>query len=337
MMFRYIKPEDGMPINWTNGDSAKFSKIADTPGPNRSWYILGFLITGGGSADGFSIIRRSSVLFNAANENITVSDNAALEPGTSDFAIEFGIKAESTAVSVGKILHKDDGASQGYIIETTSAGNLKVTVGDGSDTATVTTINPINDGSWHHVIINMDRSSTTGLTIYVDGDLAVTAGADLTAVDGITGGTTDLTIVGEDNKTFYISTLGLYGQILSASEISDRYADGAGSKFTGSETGISAAWNFDEGTGSTVNDLVSSNDGTITNATWNDGDGLPIDAHSLGKTIKYNTGVVNTDGVIGNTVVTFPHAIKVGRNNPIRIDETDGGWGLQLFAVADKY
>lgn len=342
-MFNYIKPDDGLPINRTNGGSAGFVKLINSPGPNLSWYVLGFLLTGGASADGFSIIRRSSVKFSAANNTVTVSDNAALEPGTGDAAIEFGIKAESTAVSVSKILHKDDGSDQGYIIETTSAGNLKVTVGDGTNTANVTTINPINDGNWHHIIVNIDTSSATGLKIYVDGMLAVSAGADLSSVGSITGGATNLTIVGETAKTFYISTLGIYkGQILSATEIEARYGaapgqNGAGSKFIGTEVGISAAWNFDEGTGTTLNDLVGSNDGTIANATWQDGEGLPIDPHTLGKTIQYNTGILNTNGVVGNTPVIFPHAIKIGRNNPIRIEETDGSWALQLFAVKDKY
>lgn len=327
----------GWPVSHLNAGSAAWTEIKTAAGANQSHYITGICLTGGGSADGVTFIRRTALKFAAASNTITVSDNAALEPAAGDFAIEFGAKFESTAVSITNVIHKDDGSDQGYFVGLTSGGNLYCTIGDGSNTATITSYKHVNDGKWHHFIINCDISETDGLQMFIDGKSAALA-VDPTSVSGITGGATNLTLNGGASKTWYLSTLGIYkGQILSAAEIATRWADGAGSKFVGTETGISAAWNIDEGTGATVYDLVGSNDGTIANAAWEDGIGLPIDSDTLPQVGKFNTGIISTNGGINGVQMSFPEAIKVGRNAPIRIVETDGAFDLVVFGYTNCF
>lgn len=342
---RPMRPEDGFPISHTNAGSAAITKLADSPGANQSWFITGFVLSGG-NGDGFSFLRRNALNFTAADNTLTVSDAAELEPAGVDFAIEFGIKTED--VSLASFISKWAAGDKGYNIEVLSTGKLKVTFGDGSKTADITSYNKINDGNWHQVIINWEYQETDGLNLYIDGEQAADAVTNA-AIGNVTGDAGNLIVIGTDNKSFSLSTLGLYkGQILSSAEITARWAGGAGSKFTGSETGISAAWNIDEGTSTDHQDLTAgNNDGTSANTTWDDtGVGFPIDPHTLKETITYVGGVIdlypsatgnNYAGVIPIAVVNFPHAIKIGRNNPIFINETDGGFGLELFGYKGSY
>lgn len=341
---RVMKPDDGFPISYTN-TAAGVSKLADSPGVNLSYYITGFIMSGAGNGDSFSFLRRASLTFDVSSDTFTVSDDAALEPVGGDFAIVFGIKTSDH--TLGSMISKWEATDKGYNIEVLNTGQVKVTFGDGTTTASITSTRSIHDGNWHQVVINWEYQETDGLSMYIDGESVADAVTNASLSD-VTGGAGDLVIVGSDGKSFDISTLGLYkAQILSSAEIAALWNGGVGHKFTGSETGLSAAWNIDEaGTETAHLDLVGSNDGTSSGTAWNDGDGFPTDPHTLKETITYTAGIIDLypsaagadyAGVIQPIIVNFPHAIKIGRNNPIRIKESSGGWSLELFGYSNIY
>jgi len=343
---RPMKPEDGWPIPHSSG-SGGLIKLADSPGVNQSYYITGFTLSPGGDAEGFTILRRGSLIFDHSDETFTVSDAAELEPAEQDFAIVFGIKTSDHTLAA--FLSKKSGSPMnGFNIEVLSSGLLKVTFGDGTSSVSITSNKKVNDGHWHQVIVNWEYQESTadGLSLYIDGE-SVADAEDNRSVSSVTGSSGNLVIVGSESKTFNISTLGLYkGQILSSAEIAALWNDGVGSKFTGSETGLSAAWNLDEGTGTSHVDLMATNNGTSANGTWLNGVGFPIDPHTLERTITYTTGSIvlyvdaagnNYAGVIPIQVVTLPHAIKIGRNNPLFIEDSGGSFGLELYGYEDIY
>jgi len=334
---RPMRPDDGWPYSHLNGGSAAFSHLMDSPGANQSWFVTGFILTGGGIADGFSFLRRASLRFNGNSDTFSVSTNSALEPGAGDFAIVFGIKAAADAISLSDLIDKDD-SGDGWLVGIDANGKLYCTVDDGATApVTITSRNVVNDNILHWVVINIEAGETDGLTMYVD-NVSASAAVDISSVGNIDSGVA-LIINGGASKTFDISVFGLYDEILTSAEMETLWAGGAGSKFIGTETNLSAAWNLDEGVGTAHADLVGANNGVSSGTGWIDGIGFPVDPHTLKKSIKYNVAVLSAsvEGVIGNTVVNFPHAIKIGRNNPIRIDETDGAFGLELYGFVGSY
>lgn len=341
---RVLKPMNNWPVSHLSGSTTGVSQLLSAPGRNQSHYLTGFLLSGGLTAEGFNILRRSCVELDAAGEKITIPGNAALEPADGDFSIEFWCKITNGQKTIANMIHKDDGLDQGYFAELTSTGVLKFTMGDGTHVATITGNTVINDGKWHHIVVTCDISEGDGLNLYLDGVADATA-VDPTGVSGCTGGATDFTINGAADKEWWISTYGLYKALaLSAATVLDRYNAGVGYKYTGSEAGLSVAINIDEGVGTVCYDKVAANNGAITNATWKS-DGIPIDGDTLPVIDKILCGLetqVDTTGsyVIGNAMVEFPHAIKIGRNNPLAILEASGSTGsftLILFGFTDIY
>lgn len=339
------------PVSHLNANTAGVKMLLSAPGNTRSHFVTGFVMTGGAAADGFYFLRQNCVLFDAAADTLSMAAHGTdFDWGTAaangDFTAEFWINLEATTAAFPSLMKRGDPASDGWLIELTAASLVKFSFHDGTgSTITITGSTAIDDGEWHYVICQVDRDSTTGMQVYIDGE------ADATAVDPtgnaqtVAGGTT-VVITGVNSETMYISTVGLYigstSGALSAVTIRNRYNGGIGLKYEGDETGLQVGFNTDEGSGTSNHDIKNdaSNVATLSGTAWvpsrQNGAtaeinvaGVPFGVQDMMRAVgKFQCGIGTA---FSGVPITFPHPVKIGRNCPLNILETDGQFDLIVF------
>ena len=92
----------------------------------------------------------------------TRSRSRNLDMDMNDFLIEaiFRTKPSHTG---GALVSKFDSA--GYALEIDNTGRVRMCIGEYSRTS----LTPVNDGKWHHLIAEVDRAAPEGIRIYIDG------------------------------------------------------------------------------------------------------------------------------------------------------------------------
>ena len=103
----------------------------------------------------------NSISFNAATDNLSIADNAAMDVGTGDFTLSFFARLNTSADR--HIFSKLSGT--GYSIKFNS-GNLILTMQDSGGAATFTLATGLNDDKWHTYVVTVDRDDT--IIAYVD-------------------------------------------------------------------------------------------------------------------------------------------------------------------------
>jgi len=315
----------------------RYTKIA-APSNHQSHYVTGFIATAA-AAKSFYFPRRTCMKFTAANNVVTVADDTALEPTSGDFLLSIWIKTSSHTLV--DFVSKIDGTN-GYTLETTAAGLVKVSVGDAGAAIALTGVTPINDGLWHNIMVVGDISEKAGLYLYVDNKLDVRANGtteDYTGIAPITGGAIALLLSGTAAKTFYLSNFALFkGSSWTTAEITAIRTSlynktGSvviGKKLEGDETDLAVGLPLDEGTGTVNYDVAGTNDSTFANAAFAAG-GIPIDPADPNDDLGvFGPILVGTNETAGLYTCTFPHAMKIGCNNPL-IVVGDGAITLQIF------
>jgi hypothetical protein len=357
---RPMKCGPNWPITHLNGDTAKSTTLLNAPGIAQSHWITGYVLDGLTDDDGFHLLRRSCIQF-TTTDTWTVADGGTLldtgsEAADGHMTIEMWAYIPSATGAHATLLKRGDPASDGWLLEITAAGLAKFTIHDSAAAATITGTTSVFD-KWTLITVVFERDSATGLKIYVDGKDDQSTAVSTTALDLTCDGGTTVVSTGVSNKTNYIGPVGLYigaNAALSAATVLANYNGGYGRKYHGGETGLSLAWNNDEGTGTLCYD-VKNNDGykaTVSGTEWVPSKqsggtaaitimGPPfgvlnektfvVDGEQLEAVGKFGTGKLSTNGIWSPVVATFPQAIKIGRDNPVRILETNGAFTLKLF------
>ena len=135
------------------------------------------------------------------------------------------------------------------------------------------------DGQWHHWMLFSDVSALENSKLYIDGVEQDTAkfantGTLHTQQDSLTIGATNDSRTNGVHFEGFITNFAVYSQGNDASDYTSRavshYNNGIPKDLSG-ESGLSAYWKMDEGSGTTVADSIGGNDGTFTS--W---DGAPL-------------------------------------------------------------
>jgi len=354
---RPMKSGVNWPIVHLNGGTAKSTTLLNAPDGRSSHWITGYQL--GGTLvkdDGFWLLRRSCLYFNTT-DTWTAADSGTVydwgtEAASGHFALEVWVYIPTATGAHATLMKRGDESSDGWLLEVTSAGLAKFTAHDSAASMTITGSTCIFDG-WHLITVVAERGSTTGLNLYIDGVADATA-VDTTALNLTLDGGTTIVSTGVSGKDCWLGPVGLYigsSANLSAATVLANYNDGIGRKYDGSETGLVAAWNNDEGTGTTCY-CINNTDGlkaTVSGTAWSPSKqsggtaavkkcGPPFrkkgekDAENpLPAVGLFATAVETATGVLQPVTHTFPQAIEIGRNNPVRILETDGAFSLILF------
>jgi len=94
---------------------------------------------------------------------------ASVDMGAGNFLIEMVVAPEAGANDFGFV---EKIAKRGYSLGLDRNGRVEFSLHYGQDSSHRVSSKPVNDGSWHHVLVEVDRDRGEGIAIYIDGVLS---------------------------------------------------------------------------------------------------------------------------------------------------------------------
>jgi N-acetylneuraminic acid mutarotase len=209
-----------------------------------------------------------ALTFDGSNDRVSIPYAPAFDYGTNvDFTYEATIKFTASQANYAGIIANANGSSpfsQLVIVNNKLAAEVfsptgSIGVGGGLTGTTV-----LNDGKWHQVAMVVTRS-TNNIKLYVDG--VVEANVTNACVSGNLNAGVGINIGSERSATAFFNGSIDEARIWNTARTSAQLTANANTCLTGTEPGLQAYYNFENGAGSgTLTDVAGGdNNGTLTN------------------------------------------------------------------------
>ncbi|MDC0231057.1 LamG domain-containing protein [Aureispira] len=219
--------------------------------------------------DATPVANNHSLNFDGGDDYIDCGNSSSLSLGNDNITLACWVNTNSPAVSQLLIMKGTTYAGgKRYALGIQGAdggsfpnGGIYANIDDNSNEVKLHYYNPISVSTWTHIACVFDRTNNISF-LYIDGQLVDT---DNTTITGNISTSSQL-ILGGHSQNIGTSALDgnmddacVWNRVLTQQEI-QQYMN---CPPTGNEAGMVGYWNFEEGTGTTANDLTSNgNNGT---------------------------------------------------------------------------
>lgn len=250
------------------------------------------------------------------SKEVDCGNNASVQISGTEITLEAWIYPTDwqNSLSSGNIINNEQNSpDNGYMLRCGNNGQLGLTLGNGAWTDLLSPTETLSLNTWQHVAATYDGST---MTLYVDG--VEVASSNVTM------------IIGQSNQNLIIGNytgggrpfLGTIDEVRvwNVSRTENEIVDNMNECLTGSETGLQAYYQFEDGIGSTtVTDLTpNGNDGTLQN-------------------MDENTDWTSGSTVCGTCNIVMTQTATVTVNPPLDVTVTNNATSLTANLAGASY
>lgn len=262
-------------------------------------------------------VNSKGLVFGGGSEKVSCGNSSSVQLSGTQITLEAWIYPTSwVGVNQGHIINKEFngglGSDYGYMVRCGDNGKINFNLGNGNWNELTTTTTPLVLNAWQHVAATYDGSE---MKVYVDGNLIQSQSTSIS----FSAPNNDLTIgswAGGLGSTFdgKIDEARVWSVAKTQSEIQASM----NSCLTGSETGLAAYYQFEDGAGSsTLTDISpNGNNGTLqnmdVNTAWGLGTAICATCNlEMSQTVSVTFGSA-VDGTVNNTLSPTLSANQAG-------------------------